>query len=157
VRAVAQSYPYDSHADSEEALSTHTAEVSKSLQVAIQERLAKAGVEVIEARISHLAYSPEIAQAMLQRQQATAIIAARFKIVEAWAAGIPVVSTTVGAEGLPAGDGENILLADNGPAFAETVSKLLASPVLRERIGSAGRRLQERDFTWDSAWRSLRI
>jgi regulator of protease activity HflC (stomatin/prohibitin superfamily) len=82
VRAVAQSYPYDSHADNEEALSTHTAEVSKSLQQAIQDRLAKAGVEVIEARISHLAYSPEIAQAMLQRQQATAIIAARFKIVE---------------------------------------------------------------------------
>ncbi len=82
VRAVAQSYPYDSHADNEEALSTHTAEVSKALQVAIEERLAKAGVQVIEARISHLAYSPEIAQAMLQRQQATAIIAARFKIVE---------------------------------------------------------------------------
>ena len=82
VRAVAQSYPYDSHADTEEALSTHTAEVSKSLQQAIQDRLAKAGVNVIEARISHLAYSPEIAQAMLQRQQATAIIAARFKIVE---------------------------------------------------------------------------
>jgi regulator of protease activity HflC (stomatin/prohibitin superfamily) len=82
VRAVAQSYPYDSHAEKEEALSTHTAEVSKSLQQAIQDRLAKAGVEVIEARISHLAYSPEIAQAMLQRQQATAIIAARFKIVE---------------------------------------------------------------------------
>jgi regulator of protease activity HflC (stomatin/prohibitin superfamily) len=82
VRAVAQLYPYDSHADNEEALSTHTAEVSKALQVAIEERLAKAGVDVIEARISHLAYSPEIAQAMLQRQQATAIIAARFKIVE---------------------------------------------------------------------------
>jgi regulator of protease activity HflC (stomatin/prohibitin superfamily) len=82
VRAVAQSYPYDSHADNEEALSTHTAEVSKSLQMAIHERLAKAGVEVIEARISHLAYSPEIAQAMLQRQQASAIIAARYKIVE---------------------------------------------------------------------------
>jgi len=82
VRAVAQLYPYDSHADNEEALSTHTAEVSKALQQAIEERLAKAGVEVIEARISHLAYSPEIAQAMLQRQQATAIIAARFKIVE---------------------------------------------------------------------------
>jgi regulator of protease activity HflC (stomatin/prohibitin superfamily) len=82
VRAVAQTYPYDSHAESEQALSTHVAEVSKSLQAAIQDRLAKAGVEVIEARISHLAYSPEIAQAMLQRQQATAIIAARFKIVE---------------------------------------------------------------------------
>ena len=82
VRAVAQSYPYDSHADNEQALSTHVAEVSKSLQGAVQDRLSKAGVEVIEARISHLAYSPEIAQAMLQRQQATAIIAARFKIVE---------------------------------------------------------------------------
>jgi regulator of protease activity HflC (stomatin/prohibitin superfamily) len=82
VRAVAQTYPYDSHAETEQALSTHVAEVSKSLQAAIQDRLAKAGVEVIEARISHLAYSPEIAQAMLQRQQATAIIAARFKIVE---------------------------------------------------------------------------
>jgi regulator of protease activity HflC (stomatin/prohibitin superfamily) len=82
VRAVAQSYPYDSHADDEEALSTHTAEVSLALQKAIQDRLAKAGVEVLEARISHLAYSPEIAQAMLQRQQAGAIIAARSKIVE---------------------------------------------------------------------------
>ncbi|MEO7455858.1 MAG: SPFH domain-containing protein [Gemmatimonadaceae bacterium] len=82
VRAVAQSYPYDSHAENEEALSTHTAEVSLALQQAIQARLAKAGMEVIEARISHLAYSPEIAQAMLQRQQAGAIIAARSKIVE---------------------------------------------------------------------------
>jgi regulator of protease activity HflC (stomatin/prohibitin superfamily) len=82
VRAVAQSYPYDSHADDEQALSTHTAEVSLALQKAVQDRLARAGVEVIEARISHLAYSPEIAQAMLQRQQAGAIIAARSRIVE---------------------------------------------------------------------------
>ena len=82
VRAVAQSYPYDSHANNEEALSTHTSEVSQALQQAIHDRLARAGVEVVEARISHLAYSPEIAQAMLQRQQASAIIAARFKIVE---------------------------------------------------------------------------
>ena len=82
VRAVAQSYPYDSHANTEEALSTHTAEVSLALQTAIQDRLVKAGVNVIEARISHLAYSQEIAQAMLQRQQASAIIAARALIVE---------------------------------------------------------------------------
>ena len=82
VRAVAQSYPYDSHTDDEQALSTHTTEVSHALQAAVQDRLARAGVEVIEARISHLAYSPEIAQAMLQRQQAGAIIAARSKIVE---------------------------------------------------------------------------
>ena len=82
VRTVAQSYPYDAHGENEEALSTHTSEVSQALQQAIQDRLARAGVEVVEARISHLAYAPEIAQAMLQRQQATAIIAARFKIVE---------------------------------------------------------------------------
>ena len=82
VRAVAQGYPYDSHADDEQSLSTHTAEVSKALQVALQDRLTRAGVEIIEARISHLAYAQEIAQAMLRRQQATAIIAARYKIVE---------------------------------------------------------------------------
>lgn len=82
VRAVATSYPYDSHADTEVSLSTHMAEVSKALQVALAERLARAGVEILEARISHLAYAPEIAQAMLRRQQATAIVAARFKIVE---------------------------------------------------------------------------
>ena len=82
VRAVAQGYPYDSHADNEHSLSTHTAEVSKALQQALQDRLSLAGVAIVEARISHLAYAPEIAQAMLRRQQATAIIAARFKIVE---------------------------------------------------------------------------
>ena len=82
VRAVAQSRPYDSHTTGEEALSTHTEIVAKDLQSAIQDRLAKAGIQVIESRISHLAYSPEIAQAMLQRQQASAIVAARSKIVE---------------------------------------------------------------------------
>lgn len=82
VRAVATSYPYDSHAETEISLSTHMSEVSKALQVALAERLARAGVEIVEARISHLAYAPEIAQAMLRRQQATAIVAARFKIVE---------------------------------------------------------------------------
>jgi regulator of protease activity HflC (stomatin/prohibitin superfamily) len=82
VRAVAQSYPYDSHADTEHSLSTHTAEVSLALQKALQDRLSRAGVEILEARISHLAYAAEIAQAMLRRQQATAVIAARYKIVE---------------------------------------------------------------------------
>jgi glycosyltransferase involved in cell wall biosynthesis len=81
----------------------------------------------------------------------------RFKILEAWAAGIPVVSTSVGAEGLPARDGENILLADTGPAFAETVSRLLASPALRGRLGVAGRRLLEREFTWETAWTKLNL
>jgi len=82
VRAMASSYPYDSHSPNEAALSSHADEVAENLMRQLSERLAKAGVEVREARLSHLAYSPEIAQAMLQRQQAGAIIAARSRIVE---------------------------------------------------------------------------
>ena len=82
LRGLASAYPYDAHQAGEASLSGNPAEVSKTLQAHVQERLAKAGVQVIEARISHLAYAPEIAQAMLQRQQASAIIAARQKIVE---------------------------------------------------------------------------
>ena len=82
LRNLATGYAYDSYQDDERCLVGHTAEISEKLKVEIQERLAEAGVEVIEARISHLAYSPEIAAAMLQRQQATAVVAARQKIVE---------------------------------------------------------------------------
>jgi regulator of protease activity HflC (stomatin/prohibitin superfamily) len=82
LRNMATSYPYDAHMDSVVSLRGNTAEVAEKLKGEIQERLAKAGVEVIEARISHLAYAPEIASAMLRRQQANAIIAARARIVE---------------------------------------------------------------------------
>lgn len=82
LRGLATKYPYDVHEEGEEALSTHLSAVAQRLRSQIQDRLTKAGVKVIEARISHLAYAPEIASAMLQRQQATAIIAARQKIVE---------------------------------------------------------------------------
>jgi len=82
VRILATRYPYDAHLEGHLSLRGSTAEVAKDLQQEIQERLAKAGVEVIEARLSHLAYAPEIASAMLRRQQAGAIIAARQKIVE---------------------------------------------------------------------------
>ncbi len=82
LRNLATGYPYDQHEEGEKALRSHTQEIAEKLKREIQERLLKAGVEVIEARISHLAYAPEIAHAMLQRQQATAIIAARQKIVE---------------------------------------------------------------------------
>jgi regulator of protease activity HflC (stomatin/prohibitin superfamily) len=82
VRALAQSYPYDAHLEGQVSLSTDPAIVSKALQQAIHDRLQQAGIEVVEARISHLAYAPEIAAAMLRRQQASAIIAARQKIVE---------------------------------------------------------------------------
>ena len=81
LRAMASSYPYDQHDDGQIALRSHPQEISQHLQEQIAERLGKAGVEVIEARISHLAYAPEIAQAMLQRQQANAVIAARTRIV----------------------------------------------------------------------------
>lgn len=82
LRAMASSYPYEPHNDGDIALRSHATEVSRHLTEEIQARLEQAGVEVIEARISHLAYSAEIAQAMLQRQQANAVIAARTRIVE---------------------------------------------------------------------------
>jgi regulator of protease activity HflC (stomatin/prohibitin superfamily) len=82
LRAMATSYPYDQHEEGTVSLRSHAAEIAKHLTEEIQERLALAGVMVMEARISHLAYAPEIAQAMLQRQQAGAIIAARTRIVE---------------------------------------------------------------------------
>jgi glycosyltransferase involved in cell wall biosynthesis len=79
----------------------------------------------------------------------------RLKIIEAWAAGAPVVSTPLGAEGLPARHGENILLAGDSASFADTVSRLLASPADRERIGRRGRRQYENELTWESAWKAL--
>jgi regulator of protease activity HflC (stomatin/prohibitin superfamily) len=82
LRAMATSYPYDSHDTGALSLRSHGKEISDHLQKEIQERLASAGVRVVEARITHLAFAPEIAQAMLQRQQASAIIAARTRIVE---------------------------------------------------------------------------
>ena len=82
VRNLATSYPYDAHQDGQLSLRTSSAEITDRLRTEIQDRLAKAGIEVIEARLSHLAYAQEIAQAMLRRQQASAVVAARTRIVE---------------------------------------------------------------------------
>ena len=82
VRNLATRYPYDTHEEGRISLRGNTEEIAVELQTEIQGRLHKAGVEVLEARITHLAYAPEIASAMLQRQQAGAIIAARSRIVE---------------------------------------------------------------------------
>ena len=82
LRNLATSYTYDTHDEAQMSLRGHTAAVAEHLKKEIQERLSRAGVEAIEARISHLAYAPEIAASMLQRQQAGAIIAARQRIVE---------------------------------------------------------------------------
>jgi glycosyltransferase involved in cell wall biosynthesis len=80
----------------------------------------------------------------------------RVKILEAWAAGRPVVATSIGAEGLPAKDREHLWIADQPAHFAEAVSALLESASLRERLGRAGRRLLETEFTWEAAWSRLR-
>ena len=82
IRNAATSYPYDAHDDSVVSLRGATSVVADHMKQEVQQRLQKAGVDVVEARISHLAYAPEIAAAMLQRQQAGAIIAARQRIVE---------------------------------------------------------------------------
>ncbi len=82
LRNLATRYPYDAHDDEKVSLRGHTQVVAEHLAREVQERVKLAGVQVLEARISHLAYAPEIAQAMLQRQQAAAIIAARARIVE---------------------------------------------------------------------------
>jgi len=82
VRVLATTYSYDAHDDTQTSLRHSVGEVTDRLRHEIQDRLAKAGIEVIEARISHLAYAPEIAGVMLRRQQATAVVAARQKIVE---------------------------------------------------------------------------
>ena len=82
VRNLAMHYPYDAYVENQMSLRGNTTEIAEQLKTEVQARLEKAGVEVLEARINHLAYAPEIAAAMLQRQQAGAIIAARQRIVE---------------------------------------------------------------------------
>ncbi len=82
LRHLASSYSYDHGEENEANLRSGGDEVAQALQVELQERLGKAGVHVEEARLAHLAYAPEIAQAMLRRQQAEAVIAARTKIVQ---------------------------------------------------------------------------
>ena len=82
LRNLATSYPYDSNDEQQMSLRASPTEIAEHLKQEVQDRLEKAGVEVIEARISHLAYAPEIANAMLRRQQASAIIDARTLIVE---------------------------------------------------------------------------
>ena len=82
LRNLATSYPYETHSDDQIALRSNQQEIAEQLKMEVQDRLEKAGVEVIEARISHLAYAQEIASAMLKRQQAQAIVAARRTIVD---------------------------------------------------------------------------
>jgi len=101
LRNAATSYPYDSH-DEPDVISLRgsTAVVAEHLKQEMQQRLQKAGVEVVETRISHLAYAPEIAAAMLQRQQAGAIIAARTRIVEGAVGMVEMALASLSAKGV---------------------------------------------------------
>lgn len=106
LRQMAQSYPYDAHDSDQPSLRSHADEVNSHLAEQIQSRLGKAGVRVIEARISHLAYAQEIAQAMLQRQQASAIVAARERIVEGAVSMVEMALGELSKRGVVELDGE---------------------------------------------------
>ena len=103
-----------------------------------------------------------VADAVLELAKARVVVVpllagsgTRTKILEAWAAGRAVVSTTLGAEGLPVRDGEHLLLRDTPQSFAAAVSDLLGAPGERARLGAAGRSLLELEFTWPRAWEAL--
>jgi glycosyltransferase involved in cell wall biosynthesis len=97
----------------------------------------------------------ELARAQIAVVPLLAGSGTRFKILEAWAAALPVVSTSIGAEGLPVRDGEHLLLADTPTTFADAVSRLLTCKDLRIAVGNSGRLLLEKEFTWVSAWANL--
>ncbi len=100
LRNLATGYPYDGHGEDVVSLSGDTAVVGQRLQEELHERLDKAGVRVLEARISHLAYAQEIAAAMLQRQQAAAVVAARTQIVEGAVGMVDMALAKLGERGI---------------------------------------------------------
>ena len=100
LRGLASRYPYDSHDDQEMSLRGSQQKVAETLKEQLEERLQVAGVDIIESRISHLAYAPEIAQAMLRRQQAQAIIAARAQIVEGAVGMVKMALQQLSSEGI---------------------------------------------------------
>ena len=106
LRSLATKYPYDAHEEGEVSLSVNPDEIAHELSAQLTERFAKAGVEVIESRVSHLAYAPEIAGVMLQRQQASAMIAARTKIVEGAVGMVDMALTMIEDRGMAKLDGE---------------------------------------------------
>lgn len=128
VRNLATAYPYDSHKEDEVSLRGHTASVATHMKTEIQDRLSVAGVEVIESRLSFLAYAPEIAAAMLRRQQAGAVIAARQKIVEGAVGMVEHALAALAEKGVVNLDGEqraamvsNLLVVLCGEAAAQPV------------------------------------
>lgn len=128
IRALASRYPYDGH-DGEESLRRNPDEVGEQLKLELHKRLGIAGIDVLEARISHLAYAQEIAQAMLRRQQAQAIIAARQKIVEGAVGMVKQALEQLKSEGVVELDEERKAAMVNNLLVA-LVSESEATPVI---------------------------
>ncbi|MGG1514209.1 SPFH domain-containing protein [Paenibacillus oryzisoli] len=129
LRHVASKYPYDDYQGAVQSLRANAEEVAAELAAELQHRLSLAGVEVMEARLTHLAYSTEIASAMLQRQQADAIIAARQKIVEGAVGMVQMALAQLQQEGIVVLDEERKAAMINNLMVA-IVSDRSASPVI---------------------------
>lgn len=129
LRTIATHYPYDAHDEAKTSLRSNPDEVADALRAELQHRLEIAGLEVLETRLSHLAYAPEIAQAMLRRQQAEAIIAARQKIVDGAVGMVEIALKRLQEEGVVNLDEERKAAMVNNLLVA-LVSETSAQPVL---------------------------
>jgi regulator of protease activity HflC (stomatin/prohibitin superfamily) len=129
IRALATEYPYDSNDNEKESLRGNTKEISENLQQQLQTRLEIAGVKVVESRLSHLAYAQEIAQAMLRRQQAQAVVAARQKIVEGAVGMVQMALSSLSEQNIVNLDEEKKAAMVNNLLVA-LVSETQASPVI---------------------------
>ncbi|MBE3594705.1 MAG: SPFH domain-containing protein [Candidatus Carbobacillus altaicus] len=128
LRHVASRYPYDNFTEGSYSLRGHTEEISLELKRDLQERLSVAGVEVMEARLTHLAYATEIASAMLQRQQASAIVFARQKIVEGAVSMVQAALEQIEAQGLVLDEERRAMMVNN--LLVAIVSDHAAQPVI---------------------------
>jgi glycosyltransferase involved in cell wall biosynthesis len=119
-------------------------------------------IRKLVARDSRIVLSGSIADAVTEIARARAVVVpvlagsgTRFKIVEAWAAGVPVISTTIGAEGLPATPDKHLRIADTPAKFLSVIEEVLASTHLQRQLGMSGRQLYEQRLTWTAAWKVL--
>lgn len=128
IRSIASKFPYDAHEENEISLRSHPLEVAEELKTELQERLNQAGLEVLDARISHLAYAPEIAQAMLRRQQAKAIVAARQQIVEGAVGMVEIALERIQKQGIELDEERKAAMVNN--LMVALVSETQAQPVI---------------------------
>jgi regulator of protease activity HflC (stomatin/prohibitin superfamily) len=128
IRTLASKFPYDAHHENEVSLRSHPVEVTDELKKELQERLNLAGLEVLDARISHLAYAPEIAQAMLRRQQAKAIVAARQQLVEGAVGMVEIALEKIQKQGIELDEERKAAMVNN--LMVALVSESQVQPVI---------------------------